>query len=58
MFALFPVELVRLSTLLHQEFSLLFVPLGSRLGFLPQRHLNRGWDRLPPGNEWLQGRAH
>lgn len=58
MFPFFPVELVRLSTLPHQEFSLLFVHFGGRFAFLPLMSSDQRLEQIHPGNEWLEGRAH
>lgn len=58
MFPFFPAKLVRLSTLLHQEFSFLFVPFGGRFGFLPLTSSDQRWGQIHPGNEWPEGWAH
>lgn len=49
------MELVRLSTLPHQEFSRLFVLFGGRFGFLPLMSSDQWLGQIHPGNEWLEG---
>lgn len=58
MFPFFPAELVRLSTLLHQELPFLFVPFGGRFGFLPLTSSEQRLGQIHPGNEWPEGWAH